>query len=70
MRNEFQEGDRVRLLVEGKWRDLQIETLTSDRRLAQCSWMERTAKHYVTCKLDGLKRMFSEGHATAVSQRM
>ena len=70
MRNEFQEGDRVRLLVEGKWRDLQIETLTTDRQLAQCSWMERTAKRYVTCKLGGLKRMFSEGHATAVTERM
>lgn len=67
---EFQEGDRVRLLVRGKWRDLQIETLTSDRQLAQCSWMERTAKYYVTCKLGGLKKMFTEGHPSAVSERM
>ena len=71
MRNvEFQEGDRLRLWVGGKWRDLQIEILTSDRQLAQCSWTERTTKHYVTCKLGGLKKVFSEEHPTAVSDRM
>ena len=67
---EFQEGDQLRLFIGGKWRDLQIETLTSDRQLAQCSWTERTAKHYVACKLDGLKKMFIEGHASAVSERL
>ena len=67
---EFREGDRVRLLVDGKWRELQIETLTSDRQLAQCSWTERTAKHYVTCKLGGLMRAAGEGHAGALAERM
>lgn len=57
MESVLREGDRVRLFIEGASRVARIETLTSDRKLAQCSWTERGATHYVACAVHVLMKL-------------
>ena len=59
MSTEVKVGDQVQVMVDGKLRVLRIETMSSNRQLAQCSFTERSAKHYVMCQVRGLFKLSS-----------
>lgn len=54
---EIREGDYVRVLHAGQSRVARVETLTAGRELAQCSWTERSGKHYVICPARALTKV-------------
>lgn len=60
MNNQFRKGDVVRVFVEGQLRALVIDTIASDRRLAQCYWTEGRSKHFVMVFL-GAEQNAQEG---------
>lgn len=70
MNNQFRKGDVVRAFVEGQLRELVIDTIASDGRLAQCYWTEGRSKHFVMLFLgalpnaqEGLAPARERGHA-------
>lgn len=51
MRSAFQKGALLRTLVDGEYRDVVIDYVTSNGRLAQCYWLQGGNKRFVTVSL-------------------
>ena len=67
MNNQLRKGDVVRAFVEGHHRELVIDAIASDGRLAQCYWTEGRSKHFVMLFL-GAEQNAQEGPAPAREQ--
>jgi hypothetical protein len=51
MTGEYHVGALLRALVNGQYRDVVIDHITSNGRLAQCHWLEKGNKRFVTVSL-------------------
>jgi hypothetical protein len=52
MPSGYQKGALLRALVEGQYRDVVIDYVTSNGRLAQCYWLQGSNKRFITVSLD------------------
>lgn len=51
MSSAYQKGALLRTFVEGRDREVVIDYITSNGRLAQCYWLEQGNKRFVTISL-------------------
>jgi hypothetical protein len=51
MRGGYRKGSLLRTFVDGQYREVVIDHVTSNGRLAQCYWLERGNKRFVTVSL-------------------
>jgi hypothetical protein len=51
MPTAFRKGASLRTLVGGQYRDVVIDHVTSNGRLAQCYWLQGGTKRYVAVSL-------------------
>ena len=63
----FAKGDRIQAVADGKLRMLVIEAVSSDQRLAQCSYTVGRAKHYAVCRLAGAIRIGQDAGTDAAA---
>jgi hypothetical protein len=52
MSSGYGKGALLRALVEGQYRDVVIEHVSSNGRLAQCYWLQGSNKRFVTVSLE------------------
>lgn len=51
---QFDTGDRIQAFADGEFRTVTIETVTTDGRIAQCSYTVGNNKRYGMCNLSTL----------------
>lgn len=51
---QFDTGDRIQAFADGEYRTVTIETVTTDGRIAQCSYTVGNNKRYGMCNLGAL----------------
>jgi hypothetical protein len=57
MNNQLRKGDLVRAFVEGRDRELVIDEIASNGRLAQCSWFQGRSKQFVMVFLSAVQKV-------------
>lgn len=57
MNNQFRKGEVVRAFVEGQHRELVIDAVASDGRLAQCYWERGRSKQFVMVFLGSVQKV-------------
>jgi hypothetical protein len=51
MLDEYRKGSLLRTVVDGEYREVVIDYVTSNGRLAQCYWLQGSNKRFVTVSL-------------------
>jgi hypothetical protein len=54
---QFDTGDRIQAFADGELRTVTIEMVTTDRRIAQCSYIVGNSKRYGMCTLQALSAL-------------